>query len=326
MNFFLKNQRGQSLLEVTVAVAIFGLIGAALATLSVGGFSALNQGGEETQANALSQEGIEAVIAIRDSAWNVLTLTQSAVTSTGDKWSWVGEGTVETIGKYQRTITLGDVCRDNNFNVVNCPEGTVDIGSKRVLVKVAWEPRPNTTNEIWREEIFTNWDSRDWVQNDWSGGSGQEIWQEVNKYSEGDSNVFSASSTSGTLQLAPITSSTEEGEIIIGYQPSAYLISSAFNMLNNSPVQMLSWEQDLSACTSSCAIKLQLRLASDNGGAPGAWRSWLGAEGENSFFTNNQLTLLPPAFNGKQWMQYRVELTGDGNTTPIFKQIKINFK
>ena len=75
------NNKGQSLLEVIVAMAIFALISAAMITLSLGGFTALEQGGEHTEAKALAQEGIEAVRAIRDSAWNELIYTTSSVSA-----------------------------------------------------------------------------------------------------------------------------------------------------------------------------------------------------------------------------------------------------
>jgi len=69
-NFTGNSQKGQSLLEVIIALAIFALISSALVSLSLGGFVGLEQGGEHMQAQALAQEGIEAVRSIRDRAWN----------------------------------------------------------------------------------------------------------------------------------------------------------------------------------------------------------------------------------------------------------------
>ena len=64
------NQTGQSLLEVIIALAIFALIGSFMAPFIVESFVGLERGGEQTQAEALAQEGIEAVRSIKDSAWN----------------------------------------------------------------------------------------------------------------------------------------------------------------------------------------------------------------------------------------------------------------
>ena len=62
----MKDIRGQSLLEVILAMAIFALISAAMVTLAVGGFTALEQGGEHTEAEALAVEGIEGAIVVQD--------------------------------------------------------------------------------------------------------------------------------------------------------------------------------------------------------------------------------------------------------------------
>jgi hypothetical protein len=96
------NNKGQSLLEVIVAMAIFVLISATMVTLSTGGFLSLNVGGEQTVAEALAGEGMEAVRAIRDRAWNEMIYNVSAVTSSNQQWLFSGEGTTERFGNQLR--------------------------------------------------------------------------------------------------------------------------------------------------------------------------------------------------------------------------------
>ena len=61
MNLSLNN-RGQSLIEVMVAMAIFVLISAVLIVMIIGGQSASQHGGDFIAAEALAQEGIEEAI------------------------------------------------------------------------------------------------------------------------------------------------------------------------------------------------------------------------------------------------------------------------
>ncbi|MFA6410428.1 MAG: hypothetical protein WCW26_02515 [Candidatus Buchananbacteria bacterium] len=110
-----------------------------------------------------------------------------------------------------------------------------------------------------------------------------------------------------------------------GYAPFGFFLSSAFDTGSPSSFNILSWDQIIPACSPACEIKLQLRTAPDAGGFPGSWTDWFGQTGSGSYFTNPTGTLLPLNLNFNQWVQYRVELTGDGNNTPVLNQIKINY-
>lgn len=195
----MRRRRGQSLLEVIVAMSVFALISAALMTLATSGTWGLIQGGDQTEAEALAQEGIEAVRAIRDAAWNTNTYTQSAVATSGGQWVFSGQGTTETIGKFTRTITFADVCRDGTNAIVACPGSSTDVQSKQATVTVTWSPRTGVTNTVRRVTYLTNWDSREWTQTDWAGGSGQTVLLNATQYDSG-SNVNH--STAGQVTLA----------------------------------------------------------------------------------------------------------------------------
>ncbi len=110
-----------------------------------------------------------------------------------------------------------------------------------------------------------------------------------------------------------------------GYATFGSLVSSAYGISTPSSFNIISWSEDTSSCAPSCAAKLQVRTAPDSGGSPGSWTAWYGSSGVDSYFTNGGETPLPNDFNFNQWVQYRVELSGDGLTTPIFQDIKINY-
>jgi prepilin-type N-terminal cleavage/methylation domain-containing protein len=184
--------KGFSLVEVVLALAIFALSWSAIASLSLSGFSAIEQGGRFTEAESLVQEGLEGVRAASEPAWNELIFSTSSVEISGGEWQFSGEGTTEIIDLFTRTILFNDVCRDSSDNVVDCPGDYVDPHSKEVVSNILWNVRPGIDNEVEHRTILTNWDSIDWIQTDWFGGSGQSEWSDVSQYDSDNGDVFTA--------------------------------------------------------------------------------------------------------------------------------------
>ncbi len=143
-------KRGQSLLEVILALAIFSMIAGVLASMAVGGMTALTTGGDLTRADALLMEGVEKVRSVRDGAWNAIPTPTPEVID----------------GRYTRDVTIIDV----------------GIHTKNIKAKVSWESRPGITNSVERETYLSNWDSKTWIQTDWLGGAGQVIWSNPTKF------------------------------------------------------------------------------------------------------------------------------------------------
>ena len=116
-----------------------------------------------------------------------------------------------------------------------------------------------------------------------------------------------------------------------GYQTSGSLISSAFNMSDQSPVQVIEWDETTNSCSPTCNVRFQIQTAPNNGGVPGTWTStWSGPDGddgdEDDWFDTPTGEQIPVAFNNDQWVRYRVELSGDGNETPILNEVRVNYK
>ena len=580
-------------MESVIALAIFSLISAALASLLLGGSSGSLEGAEYTHADALAQEGIEAVRSIRDRAWNELNYSATGLVSAGGTWTFEGEGTSDSETPYTRQITLEPVCRSIAGDVAACPGIATDFDTLYVTSSVSWKSSGGADLVRLRSSYITNWDSKFWTQTDWSGGSGQALWSDVTKYDSDDGGIdysvpdqlsltsslttgtwssvsspvddeglnsistvsptdiwavgesgkiihyngtswseftdvgsaelysiamvsstdgwavgesgkifhydgtswsqfidvgsqtlysismFSASygwavggngeiyrydGTTWTSFTSPITqhlnavqalsttdawigadsgiflhfdgtswsqitdlggnnveslfmvsassgwaggqngeiyrydgtswsiftdtgnevwqsislassndgwifgtggalrhwngsawsvyaSSTSDGlrDVVLlpdqsgwavgddgvilryvpgppGYASDANFTSSAFSMTDASPIQTLAWDQVVPSCTPSCYIRLQLRSAPDAGGVPGVYSSWYGASGEETYFTNAAGTLPPIQLNGNQWVQYRVEIHGDGTQTPVLQEVRVNYK
>jgi len=495
---------GQSILEVILALAIFALFAATMVSLILGSFEALGRGGDYLAAAVLADEALEAARSIRDGAWNELTVNQSAATSTSGEWQFTGEGTDEQIGKFHRLLTFSLVCRGGAAQIVTCPAGAVDLHSRAVKVVVGWTTPVGTAAAVERQTMFTNWDSRDWLQTDWSGGGGQVVWSDETQYESDDgkvdigpagelrlrqippvwslftdtgaqtwndvwlfsttdgfvvgsggnirrwngsswsaipsgtgrnlnaiycssasscfavggsgqivrwdgtawslnqdtgaqtwNDVFMISATdgfvvgsggslrrwngsswsaipSGTGQnlnaiyclsasdcwtvgasgvilrwngsvwsvysplptgqnlfgLFILTSSDGwsvggSGNILRlsggGYEMAGSLISSAFDMGDPSPVQIIEWDEQVPVCSPACTIKFQIRVADDQPGLAGT--PWSLPE-----FTVSRGTLINQSYNGKRWVQYRVQLAGDGASTSILNEVRINYK
>ncbi|MDA2922331.1 hypothetical protein MYX07_03635 [Patescibacteria group bacterium AH-259-L07] len=183
------DKNAQSIIEVIVAVAIFSLLGVVMASFVVGGFHGMVQGGEQTEAESLAQEGIEAVRSIRDRAWNEFIYDRSGVVISGNQWNFSGEGTTDTIGQFRRTIDFSDVCRDVSDEIATCPALYADVQSKDVTVDVTWEVREGISNTVSQASYLTNWDSQEWTQTDWSGGPGQSMWSDQSRYDSDDGNI-----------------------------------------------------------------------------------------------------------------------------------------
>ncbi|MCA9388201.1 LamG domain-containing protein, partial [Candidatus Berkelbacteria bacterium] len=112
----------------------------------------------------------------------------------------------------------------------------------------------------------------------------------------------------------------------VGFSLSGSLVSSAFDMGDVSPVQIIEWDETIPSCSPSCSVQFQLRTAPDASGSPGTWTNWYGATGMGTYFTSANGTRIPVELNGNQWLQYRVELAGDGAETPVLEEIRTFYR
>jgi type II secretory pathway pseudopilin PulG len=147
MNFKKNKERGQSLIELMVALGIFILIVGSLAIFILEGYVSGRLAQEKTVANFLAEEGLEAARSIRDNKWSSLKNGNYGLEISGDK-NWVFSGISEDLSSQfkqgaTRTITIEDagVCR------------------KKITSRVGWEFTGNIYQDVELITYLTNWEA-----------------------------------------------------------------------------------------------------------------------------------------------------------------------
>ena len=316
------DNRGQSLVEIVIALFIFTVAVVSLASLGLTGLAGLERGRESIQARGLATEGYEAIRAIKSRAWNEIIYGRSEVELTAAGWRLEGEGATGQIGDFSRTIDFSPVYRGANGAIVDQTDAGayLDVLSKSVSVAVGWDPGTGQTRTITIPFEITAWNANTWEQSDWSAGSGQIIWLDPAAYSSDDGNIEAGSEGVTLKEISTTTFAT-----------GGWLESSAYDAGRSVSFVALAWEQaDISSCP-GCSVKAQIKTAPDVSGSPGEWSAtWSGPEGEDGeaadYFTINTGELINSDHNGNEWIKYRLEFAGDGTASPVLNSIKIYYQ
>lgn len=133
-----RSQAGISTVEVLLAATIFGFLAIALAGSFVYGRAATGRAGDRVRANALAEEGLEAVRNIRDASYIGLNDGTYGLVQAGNTWTL--SGTSDTTGQYTRQITI------------------VSNGANRKLVtsNVSWQQGTSSDNVAVHSQL-SNW-------------------------------------------------------------------------------------------------------------------------------------------------------------------------
>lgn len=161
------NNKGQSVIEVIVAVAILIIIAGSSVIAILGSLSSTRLAEEETQATLFSTEGVEAVQSIRNQGWDNLTNGSYGVSKAGGTWVFSGSSDdPDDTNKFSRSVTVVDVERDGEGNIV-ASGGTVDDDTKQITSTITWNFTPSRQNTVTLASYLTNWQ-----QSRSSGGAG----------------------------------------------------------------------------------------------------------------------------------------------------------
>lgn len=189
-----KLQSGQSLMEVTIGLAVgVLLIGAAVLALSAALRS--NSGNQKYQnSTALNQDMFEKVRSVAAANWNEIysktkgVNTQYYVNIVGPNFSVLqGSSTVVIEGtSFSSFFSVQNVCGDDSGVVTGVTDnngadktcvGTSqndaeDPSTQKVTVYTRW-PTGSTNGEVKIVEYPTRWQNSAFLQTDWAGGGGQ---------------------------------------------------------------------------------------------------------------------------------------------------------
>jgi len=139
----MKNQSGQSLVELIIAMGVIVLVISSVAFLVIDSYASGRLSKEITQANFLAEEGMEAIKSIRDNSWDDLSPGTYGLAIFGS--NWILEGSEE------------DVSSQLNEGIRRIIVEEIDLDRKKITSQVDWkfiEARPQQVQLI---TYLTNW-------------------------------------------------------------------------------------------------------------------------------------------------------------------------
>ncbi len=154
-------RRGASIIEILLAVAIFGALAAGLLVFVWEPMTASGSASEWNRAVFLAEEGLEAARSIRSGGWTHLTEGPHGIAKPGGVWQF--SGTSDTSDGFTRVVTVGMVERDANGNIVDSG-GLPDPRTKLVTSTVSWGSLFGGTKSLDFSAYITNWNVYDWKQ------------------------------------------------------------------------------------------------------------------------------------------------------------------
>ena len=191
---------GFSLVELIVALGIFGILAAGVFYVAGNSFSNFYGSGDKQQITQFTQEAIEAVKSIRDNSWqdieNIANQGSKGLTKNVAGY-WEISGTSNISGDLTRVVGVTSIYRDASGNIVDSG-GTLDPNTYKITATTtASGMEPYVLNTI-----LTNWAYKSWSQTNWSGLDDREYWSDSSMASSSYSNVSTTTVNQLTLSQA----------------------------------------------------------------------------------------------------------------------------
>jgi hypothetical protein len=148
------NCRGQTLIEVVIAVSVFLIISSATVVTILGSLVNSRLARDESAASFYAMQGLEASDSIRNREWGNLTDGDYGISSLSGVWEFVGSS--DSLGKFTRVVRVEPVMRGENGDIV-VSGGSNDVNSKKVVSTVTWNFVPFKLTIVEMSKVFTNW-------------------------------------------------------------------------------------------------------------------------------------------------------------------------
>jgi prepilin-type N-terminal cleavage/methylation domain-containing protein len=151
-----RSEKGQTLVEVLVAIAIAGILLPTLATALAASREGRAQEEERVQAAALLREADEAVRSVREKGWTGFAVNGTYRPAVSGS-TWTLTSGAETIGNFTRQVVVSDAQRNTSGAIV-ASGGTIDPSTKKVVSTVSWTlPLPSSvTSESYYQRHLGN--------------------------------------------------------------------------------------------------------------------------------------------------------------------------
>jgi prepilin-type N-terminal cleavage/methylation domain-containing protein len=140
-----KLPRGQTLIELLVAIAIFVIAVSGLAYFILDSYASGRLAEEIIIANFLAEEGLEATRSIRDNDWSTLNTGEYGLVISGNKWIFSGteEDISGLLGRGTRKIIIEEL-------------SPADPDRKKITSRISWEFTPARLQNVQLVTYFTN--------------------------------------------------------------------------------------------------------------------------------------------------------------------------
>ena len=148
--------KGQSIVEVIIAVSILIIIASSAVIGILGSLSTSRLAKEETEAAFFANEAMEAMQSIRNQGFDNLVDGTYGLTDINGFWELSGTSDTDPSGKYTREVIIETINRDINGDIAPV-SGNEDPDSKRITVNVNWDFTPTRNNTIELVTYLTNW-------------------------------------------------------------------------------------------------------------------------------------------------------------------------
>ncbi|HLD61545.1 hypothetical protein A3J20_06465 [Candidatus Gottesmanbacteria bacterium RIFCSPLOWO2_02_FULL_42_29] len=305
--------KGQTLMELLLALGIFAFIMTAVFALVFGGLTTGLRSEEQDFATMFAQEGLDAARSIRDTDWGTFISAANGkihgVNTDANYWAWdspidsdANDESLYGARKFIREITVENVSRENGDIVQT--GGADDRHTKKITSRVKWN------NGLALQDISLSEYLTDWMYPEFIHG----IQADFNN-TDPPGGVVGLTIDPETVYLT----NTPSGPITYTH--------SSINAGSTSKVMKISWKANVPA---SAALTLQMRGAPDNSGAPGSWSNWCGptiCDNNNSYPITGDGNSAQIIIPNNQWFQYRLNFTSTvANETPILDKITITAK
>jgi len=139
-------EKGQSLVELIIAMAIFGIAVGGIAIFILDNYASGRLSQEITTANFLAEEGLEATKSIRDNKWLDLSSGNHGLALSGPGGPWIFQGESEDVSSQfgknaTRVITIENI----------------GLGQKKVSSIINWQFSEGRPQEVILVTYLTNW-------------------------------------------------------------------------------------------------------------------------------------------------------------------------
>lgn len=139
--------RGQTLVEILLAIALAALMLPALLTGLVASREGKAQQEQRLFATAWGKEAMEAVRSVREAGWAGVA-TDGVYHPAIVNGKWIIANGVETVDGYTRSIVVAGVYRDSSGSIVTTG-GTLDPSTKKITTTVMWvSPKPSSVSSL----------------------------------------------------------------------------------------------------------------------------------------------------------------------------------